>query len=379
MLEFKAEEILSKKFFITTFTTHLVKRGVRNELKPNEIVDIILTSNIAFTSFKQNLRLKKNAKKTKIVVLDIDEPQEEYPTLDSVKERVKELNHLLATTKSHQIQKNGVVCNRYRLIIFFSEFIDDPCMYKNQINNLEKLLGLKSDSHCVDMGRLFFPSKEVISFNFSGKSLIPHKANPVLNDSNTNPTNKEIFKYKESNIELNQKIKDWIFVKQLGTSLVAKRERFIRILICQKYLLLRSELPQAFISNYLGIKRDTLSNWIEQLINLDLLVIADEEYGLGWKARSYRALNELSELIMKHHGFKDKRDCLSDFSLPLKINDGEWHRTLFIASFKFKSDPNPENFISWVKSISGWEKKTRLTQAINAFNSMKGYIERTRD
>ncbi len=220
------------------------------------------------------------------------------------------------------------------------------------------------------MGRLFFKSNEIISFNFEGLSFVPQ-----VEISDLNLIKKvEPFKgYKIADCKLPKELEEWVFIKQLGERIVKQRENLVRMLICQKYLLAYNPLPQVYISKYLDIRRNTLKSWIDDFVRLGWLKIFSPDYGKGQMAIRYSAHGELSETIMAYHNFKSRRDCYGEVHLPVKINDGEWNDTLFISSFKFSSDLDNTNFINWVKTIDGWDKKTRLVQAHNAFAGMKKF------
>src|SRR5690606_36016887 len=134
------------------------------------ILDFIINNNYSVRHFKYNRRKSKNAQKTNLVILDIDEPQIKYPDLNSRKEKLQTFNHIVSTTKSHQKEKNGVICDRYRTIFICNEFIKDARLYKRQVLDTAEYFGLKCDERCVDLGRFFFKSREIVSHNFSGIS-----------------------------------------------------------------------------------------------------------------------------------------------------------------------------------------------------------------
>lgn len=363
-------DISKDTFNFTSFNNELSARGYRFHLSLNEILSFIINNHYSVRHFKYNRRNKKNAQKTKVIVLDIDEPQISYPAINSIKNKLKDYNHILSTTKSHQIEKNGVICDRYRIILFCIDFIDDGKLYKKQILDVSNYLGLKCDEKCVDLGRFFYKSQEVISHNFNGKSfeLVSLDKTEVAPAEN----NDALW---EADIVLTDSLKNWINKQNLGTRLIKARERLIRILIAQKGLLIRFDISKEWLSNYLNIKRDTLTNWLKEIIDNGWLNIANEAYGKGYKAISYRAENELAELIMSYYGFKDRRDSYNSKPLPTKINDGEWHKTVFLASFKFQNDETDDNFIKWFKTIPGWDQKDRLSKAHNSFKDMKRYLK----
>lgn len=363
-------------FGFTSFNDEKNSRGIKFELKANDILDFVLNYHYSVRHFKYNKRKKANAQKTRIIILDIDEPQINYPDLESIKNKLRPYNHILSTTKSHQILKNGIICDRYRIIFFCDIFIEDPISYKQQILDISKYFNLECDEKCVDTGRFFYKSQEIISSNFNGKSF-----KLVLTEkSGEKQLKKKDIALWEANIELTTSMKNWIDRKNLGQRLIQTREQLIRILIAQRGLLIRFDISQEWLSNYLHIKRDTLSSWLTDLIeNQKWLSIADKSYGKGYKAISYRAEHELAELIMNFYGYIDRKESYETNTLPTEIKDGEWHRSTYIASLKFQKDTTDENFIRWFKTIPGWDKKTRLKEAYDAFKCMKRYTEGLKD
>lgn len=363
-------DISEEIFNFSSFNNELSARGISFNLSPTEILRFITNNHYSVRHFTRNWRKNDNALKTKIIVLDIDEPQLNHPNIDSVKDKLKSYNHILSTTRNHNTDKNGIVCDRYRIIIFCSEYIEEGELYKKQILDVSKYLGLQCDERCVDLGRFFYKSQEIISYNFHGKSFKP----VTLEEIEVIPLQEKNVVLWEADIELTEEMKIWIDKKILGKRVILTRERLIRILIAQKGLLIRFDISKEWLSDYLHIKRDTLSVWLKDIMKRGWLSIANEAYGKGYKAISYRAENGLAELIMNYYGFKDRKDSYSSKPLPMQIKDGEWHRTVYIASFRFQNDETDENFIGWFKSVPGWDKKTRLKEAYDAFKCMKRYL-----
>lgn len=364
------QSIENNEFDFTSFINEKVNRGTRLALKGSEIPEFIINNNYSAIKYKFNRRKKSNAQDTRVIVLDIDEPQTNYPTLNDIKTRLKEFNHIIATTRSHQIEKNGVVCDRYRILLFISEAIANADSYKAQVNLIASYLNINHDKKCVNINRLFYKSKEVVSSNFIGNSFLPIEFNIIQ----TPP--KADFKYRIADCELPIEIQKWIYRKELGEPIMAKREQLIRILICQKNLLHYNPFSQVYMARYLNIRRNTFKTWFDDLITNGWLVIFSEEYGKGWKTKTYKAKGILEKLIMDYHGFRTKQDFYKEINLPTEIQDGKWHPNLFFASFKFSHDENSDNYIRWVMTLSGWDQKTRIQQAHNAFKDMKEYVRK---
>lgn len=365
-MEFFLNNITNQIFIFTSFINERSIKGVRSEVSTTDILKFIIDNHYSATKFKFNRRKQINAQKTKILVLDIDEPQLNYPTVEDVKNKIKDFNHVIATTKSHQVLKNGSVCDRYRILLFLSEDVETSKQYKEQVSQVANILNINHDEKCTDLGRLFFKSNQIISFNFSGYSFLP-----IRIDAQVEKIEKAKFQYRLADCAFPAEIEKWVNKKELGKRIVAKREELIRILICQKYLLAYNGFSQDYMAKYLNIRRNTFKVWFDDLIKHGWLTIFSDDYGKGWKSKTYSAKGELADTIMSYHGFKNRSDCYSQVELPVKIKNGEWHKVLFLSTFKFSNDEDSTNYINWVKTIDGWDRKTRLVQAHNAFTCMK--------
>ena len=356
-------------FNFTTFINESKPKGLRVKLHAPDIPTYILNNNYSATIFKYNRRKKLNAQNTKIIVLDIDEPQNNYSTINDLQDKIKDFNHALAPTKSHRILKNGVICDRYRILFFLAEDVKNAKHYSEQVKQISNYFNLKHDHKCIDLGRLFFRSTEIASCNFNGKSFIP----TAFTSETSTALIEEKFEYRLATCPIPKEIETWINRKELGQRITSKREKLIRMLICQKFLLSYNPLPLEYVSKYLNIKRNTLKGWLDDLIKHGWLSIFSDEYGKGWKSKSYSAHSELAKTIMSYHGYQSRRDCYREINLPNSIKDGEWNDILFLCAFKFSTDENPDGYINWVKTIKGWDQKTRLAQALTSFKSVKAY------
>ena len=75
---------------------------------------------------------------------------------------------MIGTTRSHQKEKNGLICERFRLIIPVSNQINDRQSYSSLMSQAIKHYG--SDEACSDLGRFYFPCTEIISIQEMGMS-----------------------------------------------------------------------------------------------------------------------------------------------------------------------------------------------------------------
>lgn len=108
--------------------------------------------------FRSGIRNEEHFKAVLVCGLDFDSPS---TTLSWALETFKEYAHIIGTTKSHQREKKGVVCDRFRVVLLFQEIITDLNLYKYNIALLTDKY--KADKACKDGARFFFPCKEIVS------------------------------------------------------------------------------------------------------------------------------------------------------------------------------------------------------------------------
>jgi hypothetical protein len=108
--------------------------------------------------FDGGIRLEKHFLGTIFCALDFDSPA---TTLEWALVTFKDHTHIIGTTKSHQKEKNGITCDRFRVVLMFEDLVTDLHLYKY---NMEKMiLKHKADRACKDGARFFYPCKEIVS------------------------------------------------------------------------------------------------------------------------------------------------------------------------------------------------------------------------
>jgi len=358
------------KYDFTSFLNETLVKGKSHKLTQVQILDFIINNNYSAVKFSRNRRLKKNAQRTNVIVLDIDDIQLNNKSLIDVGESISHLNHIVATTRSHQQDKHGIICDRYRIIIFTKDEVISGNQYKDYIYSFGNKFSLNFDKKAVDIGRLYFKSQKIVSFNFQGKNFEIIETNKTLIIDNAKDEQK--FEYRLANCEIPSFLSQWITkFNNLGKYKIQKREKFVRFLIAQKYLLVRNPIPQETVAEFLNIERITLSSWIKEFEKYKWLRIVSNEYGKGWKSKDYAVNGDLLNFMMAHYHLENKRDCFPQLQLPTAIKDGEWHNDLYHFSFYFSADSDNTRFLDWIKTLPGWDKKTRYAQAVNAFLGMK--------
>jgi hypothetical protein len=131
--------------------------------------------------WSEGIRNKDHFKYADYAVLDFDEGRSIKDVSSQCKSQ--KLSYLVGTTRNHCKEKNGVICERFRLILKFKNRITNPDVYKYNLYLLTR--SWESDKSCKDTSRLFFPCKEIVSFNFGDPINIydPPKEKPnVVND-----------------------------------------------------------------------------------------------------------------------------------------------------------------------------------------------------
>lgn len=123
------------------------------------LAEIILTHAWSPIVWKNNYAKTENFEFSDFLALDFDEPGDE--TLEDVNRALCDHKRILATTRSHQKVKNGLLCDRYRLIIPWSKRITSYEEYKFNYKLVLKRFPW-ADNQCSDGARFFFPSEKIV-------------------------------------------------------------------------------------------------------------------------------------------------------------------------------------------------------------------------
>lgn len=123
-----------------------------------------MTSNIwSGIVWKDGRRKASNFLFSDVCVLDFDDGQ---MTLREAQKVFCDQIHILGTTRSHQKEKQGIISDRFRVVIPWERRITDSKEYRY---NMEKVVrDYPADSQCVDAARLYFPCKEIVSISDDG-------------------------------------------------------------------------------------------------------------------------------------------------------------------------------------------------------------------
>lgn len=128
--------------------------------------DILLNKVWSPITWTNGYRAKENYQQCEYAVLDFDNG---LMTIDAMKKECEDygLWYILATTKSHQIDKvskSGKVepaCDRFRLVLKAKHSCPDRELYEYNMRLFAKYW--PCDPSCVDGGRFFWPCKDIVA------------------------------------------------------------------------------------------------------------------------------------------------------------------------------------------------------------------------
>lgn len=113
--------------------------------------------------WKGGQRHSKNFQESHWIGLDFD--CSELSLADAVN-NFCDMIHVIGTTRNHQVLKDGVAGDRFRVILKWDKPIKEHDLYKYNIKKLIKKYD--ADKACSDTGRHFFPCKEIVSVSAEG-------------------------------------------------------------------------------------------------------------------------------------------------------------------------------------------------------------------
>jgi hypothetical protein len=104
--------------------------------------------------FKNGYRNKDNVITSfSLLMLDVDGGT----TLDMAKIILSDYTYLISTTRNHQKEKNGIVCDRFRIIMPMEYTLDLTVeQYSNFMKNIMEDLPIELDRQCTDASRFFY-------------------------------------------------------------------------------------------------------------------------------------------------------------------------------------------------------------------------------
>lgn len=135
------------------------RNGKRAEFQP----EAILIHNWAPGLFKGDVRANANLEGISLLVLDIDEGC----SLEAGVKLFSSYKHVIGTSKSHGIEKNGVVADRFRVVLFLDKAATSDAEFKSAWYAAFARWQF-IDKACKDSARFFFPCTHLVSVNMEG-------------------------------------------------------------------------------------------------------------------------------------------------------------------------------------------------------------------
>jgi hypothetical protein len=150
-------KITTSDRMICSASNHTAERFKPLFIGFTEIPDLVrgkYGKNYSPGQFIDNYRKKDNfIQKSNLIMFDIDNGT----TIAEAMVLLSNYRGYIATTRSHQKEKNGVVCDRFRVILVskfeFNLSIDE---HKRTMKNMAEFLGLTVDYAAVDVSRFYF-------------------------------------------------------------------------------------------------------------------------------------------------------------------------------------------------------------------------------
>ena len=142
---------------ITVSISKDITTGFKKQTVPfSDLYQVITHPDFKYSAgtFKGGHRNKENyEQKQNLIIIDIDDGMK----YETAKAMFSDYNCLLATTKSHQKDKKGLVCDRFRIIFMTDRTIKlDSETYGNFMSNIYEFLGVPADKSCKDSSRFYY-------------------------------------------------------------------------------------------------------------------------------------------------------------------------------------------------------------------------------
>ena len=138
----------------------------------HELAEIVGKNNWSQGVFKNDHRLAENFISAEVIALDIDGG---HPLKDALSSFSK-YQHIIVPSKSHQIEKNGIICDRYRVVLKLSETITDKDVYANTWKKLFEMFPF-IDKAAKDCSRFYYKCPhQTASVSDSGLTITPVKS-----------------------------------------------------------------------------------------------------------------------------------------------------------------------------------------------------------
>ncbi len=134
------------------------------EGKWNRLHEITECFDYCAAKFFDGRRNNKSAIGIPFIILDFDDGM----TLDQGIEEFSSCKSLIVSTKSHQVEKDGVATDRFRVILPLNICIIDMPYYSKLIKTITRFF--RSDTACTDSARYYSPNpKQLVKYSDSNE------------------------------------------------------------------------------------------------------------------------------------------------------------------------------------------------------------------
>lgn len=142
-------------------------------LSYNELPDLVkgkYGSNYSAGIFLNNKRCKDNyIKQQNLIIYDVDDEM----TISDAMNYLEQYRGFISTTRNHNKEKNGLVCERFRIILISKfEFNLDHEAYKQTLTNFALFHNLNVDFPVIEPSRLYYAVKDTEITYLDGKETV---------------------------------------------------------------------------------------------------------------------------------------------------------------------------------------------------------------
>lgn len=143
-----------------SISKHITENYKSIEIDLYELETYTNRYNYSFGCFKDGYRKASNVISiAPVLCYDIDENL----SIKECQNLLESWSYVIITSKSHQKDKHGLVCDRYRLILPLTKapMIEDYSEFYDYVGDM---LGIKHDKATKDVSRFYFPNKTQVSY-----------------------------------------------------------------------------------------------------------------------------------------------------------------------------------------------------------------------
>lgn len=317
---------------------------------------------------------------TELLVLDFDDGM----TLDEAIKEFKNYRCHICTSKSHQKEKNGKVCDRFRVVLHGDVRLTIKENYKRAMLALLTRYP-QADQKCKDLARIFFASPGMVYSNPQGAFFPTSELLKAEVESSPSPKPKGAEKPVSADYTAQ-------FLNDLMGIYLEPVTEFLKLHISKRC----SITPQAFakqvcrslpylmndsqrwvqtqMASFLGqdlgrpIKQVAVSRLLHHLCEEGVITCVDDEYAKGAFAKTYGAGPEMLKLIENVEPSNPWSDGVANDLMLKTIRWGTWlkktDQEILDICLRNQGDRPAEKMRSEVEilaAIQNWKEKQKCT------------------